>query len=97
LTGSIFFGSGIDMHYVYVLKSLLDQGWYIGYSEDVNQRLKDHNAGKNVSTNPRRPLILIYYEAYLNKSDALGREKFLKSGAGRRFLEKQMQHYLADA
>ncbi|MFA4954624.1 MAG: GIY-YIG nuclease family protein [Patescibacteria group bacterium] len=82
------------MHYVYILKSLTDQGWYIGYSEDVHQRFKDHNAGQNVSTKPRRPLVLIYYEAYLNKLDALGREKFLKSGSGRRFLEKQMRHYL---
>ena len=85
------------MHYVYILKSLTDQGWYIGYSEDVHQRLGDHNAGKNVSTKPRRPLVLIYYEAYLNKLDALGREKFLKSGSGRRFLEKQMRHYLGIA
>ena len=85
------------MHYVYILKSLTDQGWYIGYSEDVHQRLGDHNAGKNVSTKSRRPLILIYYEAYLNKLDALGREKFLKSGSGRRFLEKQMRHYLGIA
>ncbi len=85
------------MHYVYILKSLMDQCWYIGYSEDVDQRLKDHNAGKNVSTKPRRPLVLIYYEAYLHKMDALGREKFLKSRAGRRFLEKQMRHYLGAA
>jgi putative endonuclease len=86
--GNIFYGSGIRMHFVYVLKSLKDQGWYIGYTENLERRLNDHNMGKNTSTKPRRPLILIYYEAYLNKFDALGREKFLKSGSGRRFLEK---------
>lgn len=82
------------MYFVYVLRSLADQGWYIGYTENIERRLNDHNMGKNTSTKPRRPLILIYYEAYLNKFDALGREKFLKSGSGRRFLEKQMRFYL---
>lgn len=82
------------MHFVYVLKSLRDNGWYIGYTEDVERRLQDHNAGKNDSTRPRKPFTLIYYEAYLNKMDALGREKFLKSGSGRKFLERQMSHYL---
>ncbi|MBP9869307.1 GIY-YIG nuclease family protein [Patescibacteria group bacterium] len=82
------------MYFVYVLRSLTDGGWYVGFTEDVDRRLQDHNQGKNVSTKPRRPFVLIYYEAYLNKYDALGREKFLKSGSGRRFLEKQMRHYL---
>jgi len=83
------------MYYVYLLKSLSDQGWYTGYTEDINRRLEDHNSGKNVSTHARRPFVLMYYEAYLNKRDALGREKFLKSGAGKRFLEKQLRHYLS--
>ncbi len=83
------------MYYVYLLKSLSDQGWYIGFTENIERRLDDHNSGKNISTHARRPFIVIYYEAYLHKLDALGREKFLKSGAGRRFLEKQMQHYLS--
>jgi len=37
---------------------------------------------------------LIYYEAYTEREDAEGREKFLKSGAGRRFLRAQLRHYL---
>ncbi len=83
------------MYFVYILKSLTDHGWYIGFSEDVHRRLLDHNSGKNTSTHARRPFILIYYEAYLHKLDALGRERFLKSGAGRRFVEKQLRNYLA--
>lgn len=84
------------MHFVYLLQSQKDHGWYIGYSADVERRLVEHNSGKNVSTHLRRPFRLIYYEAHLHKMDALGREKFLKSGAGRRFLEKQMRNYLAE-
>lgn len=83
------------MYFVYLLESLKDGGWYIGFSEDVNQRLIYHNAGRNVSTADRRPLRLIYYEAYQNKMDALGREKFLKSGSGHRFLRKPLFHFLS--
>ena len=43
---------------------------------------------------PRGPWKLIYYEAYLEQADALGREKYLKSGAGRRFLQSQLKNYL---
>lgn len=47
------------------------------------------------STKFRKPLELIYYEAYLNSNDALGREKFLKSGSGHRYLTKQLKNYIA--
>ena len=46
------------------------------------------------STARRGPWKLIYYEAYLEQADALGRERYLKSGAGRRFLKAQLGHYL---
>jgi putative endonuclease len=69
--------------------------WYIGFTEDIQQRIIDHNSGKTFSTSYRRPLEMIYYEAYLEKSDALGRERFLKSGSGYKFLRKQLAHYLA--
>ncbi len=85
------------MYFVYILRSLKDGGWYIGYSTDVEKRLAEHNSGKNTSTHIRRPFKLIYYEAYLHKMDALGREKFLKSGAGRKFLAKQMKNYFEEA
>ena len=82
------------MYYVYIIKSLKDGGWYTGFSLDIENRLRQHNAGESISTRGRRPFILIYYEAYLHKMDAIGREKFLKSGSGKRFLEKQMRNYL---
>ncbi|MFA6100150.1 MAG: GIY-YIG nuclease family protein [Patescibacteria group bacterium] len=82
------------MFYVYIIESLSDHGWYIGFSSDLRERLMDHNRGDTISIAHRRPFILIYYEAYLCKKDATGRELFLKSGAGRRFLKKQLFHYL---
>lgn len=79
-------------YYVYLIENELG-GWYIGYSTDIRQRVKDHNQGKNISTKYHK-WKLIYAELYLNKKDALGREKFLKSGSGRKFLKKQMKNYL---
>jgi putative endonuclease len=72
----------------------MDKTWYIGYTTDLQSRIKDHNQGKNISTKKKKPWKLIYAELYLNKMDALGREKFLKSGSGRKFLKKQISNYL---
>jgi len=82
------------MHYVYVLRSITDHGLYIGYSSDLRHRLAQHKAKAALATSYRGPWELIYYEAYLDRDDALGREKYLKSGAGRRFLRAQLAHYL---
>jgi predicted GIY-YIG superfamily endonuclease len=51
--------------------------------------------GAAPATSSRGPWKLIYYEAYVEQADALGREKYLKSGSGRTFLQKQLRHYLA--
>jgi putative endonuclease len=81
-------------YFVYILESLKDQGWYIGFTSDINRRIIQHNKGENISTKARIPLKLIYFEGYVSKNDAEGRERFLKSGAGRRFLKKQLNNYL---
>ena len=82
------------MHYVYVLRSGKDGGFYIGYSANLRRRFGEHVIGESFATSYRRPWMLIYYEAYLNQDDALGRERYLKSGAGRRLLKAQLRHYL---
>ncbi len=66
------------MYYVYVLKSKKDNGLYIGYTEDLNERLTEHNAGRCVSTKGRKPFQLVYYEAYRSETDARMRETRLK-------------------
>jgi len=78
-----------------VLRSESDSGLYIGYSFNLKRRLASHEGGDARSTSHRRPWRLIYYEAYLNQDDALGRERYLKSGAGRKFLKSQLRNYLA--
>ena len=77
------------MFYVYVLQSAGDVGLYIGYSANLRRRLVEHKTGMSTATAHRGPWTLFYYEAYVQEADALGREEFLKSGAGRRLLQKQ--------
>ena len=66
------------MYYVYVLKSKKDGNCYIGSTNDLRYRIKEHNTGKSFSTRLRKPFELIYYEAYKSESDARHREHNLK-------------------
>ena len=81
------------MHYVYVLRNFKDGNLYTGYTTDLRSRFTFHHAGKARSTRHKRPLQLVYYEAYLLAKDAKARELFLKSGAGKHFIRKQLSHY----
>jgi len=81
--------------YVYVLHSLGDAGLYIGLTGDLRRRLNEHQGGESFATSFRGPWKLIYYEAYVESADAEGRERFLKSGAGRKFLDKQLFNYFS--
>ncbi len=84
------------MHYVvYVLENKDDKSWYIGFTTNLKQRILEHKYKKSPYTSKKENWKLIYAEMYLNKFDALGREKFLKSGSGRQFLKKQLKNYLA--
>lgn len=69
--------------YVYVLLSLKDNKFYIGSTNDLKRRLREHFAGKNISTSKRLPLKLIYFEGHLAKSDAERREKYFKTTKGK--------------
>jgi putative endonuclease len=88
--------SKLVMYYVYVLQSERDDGLYIGFTSDLSERLRQHNEGDSKSTSSRRPFELIYYEAYIIREDAEGRERFLKSGGGRRYLDKQLRCYFEE-
>ncbi len=85
----------IKMFYVYLIQSVEDKGIYIGYTSDLKKRLKEHNQGKTKSIKHRIPFILIYYEAYLNKTDARKREIELKKKAQQReILKKKIENSL---
>lgn len=82
------------MYYVYILQSQTDKRFYVGYTLDVHKRLLEHNSGKNASTKRGIPYELIHFEGFLNKADALEREKYLKSGYGLRSIKVMLKVYL---
>lgn len=81
------------MYYVYVLQSEKDGRLYKGYTEDLKKRFSEHQRGKVKSTNYYKPWKLVYYEAFLNKTDALKEERFLKSGKGKSTLKEKLKNY----
>jgi putative endonuclease len=83
------------MVYVYLLQSEKDKKWYTGCTNNLKKRFLEHNQGAVHSTKNRGPFVLIYYEACLNKSDAFAREKYLKSGLGKRYLKNRLKHFLS--
>jgi putative endonuclease len=66
------------MYYVYIIKSIKDRQLYIGYTNNLLRRIKEHNSKLNTSTKSRTPFKLVYYEAYHNRQDAIKRELNLK-------------------
>ncbi len=81
------------MYYTYVLLSKKDHQFYTGYTNNLIERFEQHAKGEVISTRERRPFTLVYYEACKNKSDALHREKYLKTYYGRMFIKKRLKSY----
>ncbi|WKZ27400.1 MAG: GIY-YIG nuclease family protein [Candidatus Paceibacterota bacterium] len=75
------------MFYIYILRSLKDGRTYVGYTNNLQARLRLHNAGKVASTKYRVPLQLIFSESFTTSAEARKRELYWKSGAGRRKLK----------
>lgn len=85
------------MFYVYILQSKQDHKLYICYTDDLKRRFKEHNSGENTSTKHRRPFMLVYYEAYRSKDDAINREQMLKlRGRALGGLKRRMQKSVAN-
>ena len=82
------------MHYVYVIKSSKDGKLYAGCTEDLRKRFNEHNKGKVLSTKGRGPFEIIYFEGSLSGEDAFVREKYLKSGMGKRYLKNRFKRFL---
>ena len=83
------------MYYVYVIQSKKDGHFYTGFTGDLQNRFREHNTGRVSSIRGRGPFELIYYEACLNEQDALAREKYLKSGMGKRYLKNRLKRFLS--
>ena len=83
------------MFYTYLLKSKKYGKFYTGSTNDLRKRLKQHNDGKSNYTKKYIPYELIYYEACINELDARSREKYLKTGMGKRYLKNRLSRFLS--
>lgn len=77
------------MYYAYVLKSINYDFYYKGHCQNLEIRLLQHNNGMTVSTQAFAPFSIIYYETFNTKEEAIVREKYFKTAAGRRYLKKK--------
>lgn len=75
---------------IYVLQSNVEDSFYVGMTTDLNERLKQHNAGMSKYTTTKKPWVVIYTEQSADFAAGRMREKYLKSAAGKRFLTKQL-------
>jgi len=85
------------MYFIYVLQSKKDSLFYTGFTTDLSRRIEEHNCKQQVSTQNRGPFDLIYYEWCLNKDDAIAREKYLKSGMGKKYIRNRLKNNLNSA
>ncbi|NTU69720.1 GIY-YIG nuclease family protein [bacterium] len=81
-------------NYVYVLLSDKDNKFYVGSTSDLRKRIIEHAKGRVDSTKNRRPLSLVFYEAYLNKYDSLRREDYFKSSKGKIYLRNMLKEFM---
>ncbi len=82
------------MYYVYILKSLVKDFVYVGYSTDIKQRFEYHKNGQVKSTKAYKPFELVFYEAYKVMADAKRREKYLKTDKGKSTLRMMLRESL---
>lgn len=87
----------MKFYYIYILYNPSRYFIYIGYSENIKSRFKEHNQGKVTSTKYYIPLKLIHYEAYKNMKDAKRREGYLKTNKGRITLMTMLKGYFKSA
>jgi putative endonuclease len=76
------------MYYVYAISSQIKKYIYVGLTNNVERRIKDHNDGHNKTTKPYLPFKLILTEKFETRVEARKREKYLKSGIGKEYLKR---------
>jgi len=75
------------MYYLYVLKSFQNDKYYVGSTQDIDKRLKEHNSGKSKSTKGSIPWQIIYSEGYPTRTEARKRELYLKKRKSRKYID----------
>lgn len=79
----------MKFYYVYILKQS-NGDYYVGRSDDLKKRVKEHKSGSERTTKKFLPLRLVSYFAFDKKSKALSFEKYLKTGSGFAFRNRHL-------
>ena len=78
------------MFFAYVLKSVTHDYYYKGHCQNLEIRLAQHNSGMTESIKPYIPFKIVYFEEFDTEQEAVARERYFKSAAGRRFLKSKL-------
>ncbi len=77
--------------YIYILRSLVDGTHYVGSTQNVGERLKQHNWGKSTYTKRHRPYELMYTESFDTRKEAEERERRIKKNSNiKNFLKSRV-------
>ena len=78
------------MFYAYVIKSINSEFLYKGHCENLEERLAQHNSGMTESIRPYLPFQIVFFEEFETRGEAIRREKYFKTAAGRKFLKTKL-------
>jgi putative endonuclease len=82
------------MYYFYILRSLINNKLYLGYTNNLKKRYKSHNSKQNKASKPNAPYELIFYSGFKSKLDAIECEKYFKTTAGWRRMKRMLENSL---
>ena len=84
------------MFYVYILQSVLNGRFYVGHSDEIGRRLREHNAGECRYTRRWRPWELVYSEEFQTRSEAMRREREIKKRKSRKYILRLIDRFAAE-
>ena len=83
-------------YYIYVLRSLKDNKFYTGYTNDLRKRIQHHKKGLVQSTKNRLPVKLIYFEGCKNHKMLQNENNYLKTTYGKRYIKNRLKNYIEE-
>jgi putative endonuclease len=83
------------MYFIYILQSAKDKSYYVGYTNNIDNRLYEHNFGRTRYTKLKRPWNLVYKEEYKTRKEAFKRERYLKKLKSKQYLENLIKNFAA--
>ena len=81
------------VYFVYILQSLKDHSYYVGSTQNLDERINRHNGGRSKYTKAKRPWKVVYHEEFPDRSSALKREKQIKRQKRKGYIEKLFKDF----